>query len=77
MSGIAIAIRAQSVDHDRAADWSASRSIHDGQLDQQGVLYVEHLRRVASAVSEEAKLVALFHDAIEDERIPPEELARC
>ena len=48
--------------------------IHDGQLDQQGVPYIEHIRRVAAAVSQPAKPVALFHDAIEDERIMPDEL---
>jgi hypothetical protein len=48
--------------------------MHDGQVDQQGVAYIRHIRRVADAVSDVAKPVAMFHDAIEDRRIDPEEL---
>ena len=48
--------------------------VHHGQVDQQGAPYILHLRRVANAVSGPAKPVALFHDAIEDHRISPDQL---
>jgi hypothetical protein len=66
---------AQPVGDDRITELKrVAERIHDGQLDQQGVAYIEHIRRVAGAVSESAKPVALFHDAIEDDRIAPDEL---
>lgn len=39
---------------------------HAGQIDKQGVDYIQHPRAVAAAVSERAKPVALLHDVIED-----------
>lgn len=51
-----------------------AQRIHEGQVDQQGVAYIGHIRRVADAVSEPAKPVALFHDSIEDRRISRDEL---
>ena len=39
---------------------------HAGQVDKQGVDYIEHPRAVAAAVSEVAKPVALLHDVLED-----------
>lgn len=47
---------------------------HRGQLDQQGVPYIEHLRAVADSVSSEAQPVALFHDALEDTHVTEEHL---
>ena len=41
--------------------------LHAGQVDGQGVAYIEHLRAVAAGVSACAKAVALFHDAAEDQ----------
>ena len=61
--------------NDRIAELERiAQRIHDGQLDQQGVAYMAHIRRVAEAVSEPAKPVALFHDAIEDRRISQSDL---
>ncbi len=61
--------------NDRIAELErVAERIHDGQVDQQGAPYILHLRRVTAAVSEPAKAVALFHDAIEDHRIDPDEL---
>jgi (p)ppGpp synthase/HD superfamily hydrolase len=42
--------------------------MYEGQVDKQGRPYSEHILAVTGAVSEEAKPVALFHDAIEDGR---------
>lgn len=40
--------------------------MHEGQVDKQGRPYSEHILAVTAAVSDEAKPVALFHDAIAD-----------
>ncbi len=48
---------------------------HCGHVDKQGAPYIEHLTRVAAAVSPEAKPVALFHDAVEDGKATRQELA--
>lgn len=43
--------------------------LHEDQVDQSGVPYIEHVRAVAAGVtSESARAVALFHDALEDAR---------
>lgn len=55
---------------------SAALEAHAGQTDKQGAPYSEHLLRVADAVSDAAKPVALFHDSIEDRRIGLFELRR-
>lgn len=47
---------------------------HEGQLDRQGRPYAEHILAVTDAVSEAARPVALFHDAIEDRRMTMREL---
>ena len=41
---------------------------HDGQVDKSGRTYIEHVSRVASAVSDdpEAETVAWLHDVLED-----------
>lgn len=63
------------VDDERLSELDrTSERIHEGQVDQQGVPYIQHVSRVAAAVSNPAKPVALFHDAIEDDRIAPAEL---
>lgn len=46
-----------------------AHAAHRGQVDKQCRPYAEHLDAVAGAVSDDAKPVALFHDAIEDERM--------
>jgi (p)ppGpp synthase/HD superfamily hydrolase len=48
--------------------------VHAGHPDKQGEMYLLHLMRVALAVSESARVVAILHDAIEDERVKEEEL---
>lgn len=48
--------------------------LHEGQVDKQGCPYSEHILAVCEAVSDEAKPVALFHDAIEDGRATYEDL---
>lgn len=40
--------------------------MHEGQVDKQGRPYSEHILAVTAMVSDEAKPVALFHDAVED-----------
>lgn len=42
--------------------------MHEGQVDKQGHPYSEHILAVTAMVSDEAKPVALFHDAVEDGR---------
>lgn len=49
--------------------------LHAGQVDLQGAPYIGHLERVAAAVPDDCKPVALFHDAIEDGRATRDELA--
>lgn len=49
-------------------------AVHAGQVDKQGVPYWKHLEAVAEAVPARMKPVALFHDAIEDDRMTREEL---
>lgn len=49
--------------------------MHEGQVDKQGRPYSAHILAVTEAVSEEAKPVALFHDAIEDGRARAQEIA--
>lgn len=48
--------------------------LHEGQVDKQGRPYSEHILAVCKMVSDEAKPVALFHDAIEDGRATREDL---
>jgi (p)ppGpp synthase/HD superfamily hydrolase len=43
-----------------------ARRAHAHQTDQQGIAYEHHLQAVADAVTDRAKIVAWFHDAIED-----------
>jgi len=49
---------------------------HRGQLDQQGVPYIEHVRAVAHSVSAEAQPVALCHDLLEDTGVSEKALKR-
>ena len=54
---------------------SIARQAHEGQLDKEGVDYIEHPIYVASQVdTEEEKAVALLHDVIEDSSVTAEEL---
>jgi (p)ppGpp synthase/HD superfamily hydrolase len=55
---------------------SIALAAHDGQLDKQGRPYSDHILAVADAVSDAAKPVALFHDAIEDDRMTWAELRK-
>jgi hypothetical protein len=49
--------------------------LHDGQVDKDGADYVEHLLRVAVRCdTEEEKIVALLHDALEDTNVTVDEL---
>lgn len=43
-----------------AYDW------HDGQIDRDGRPHIEHVRRVASMVPADCKVVAYLHDVLED-----------
>ncbi len=47
---------------------------HEGQTDHAHKPYIQHVEAVADSVSDEAKPVALFHDALEDTQLRPEEL---
>ena len=47
---------------------------HADQTDKSGRPYIEHVEAVADSVSDEAKPVALFHDALEDTELSPEML---
>ena len=48
---------------------------HDGQVDKQGVPYIEHPKRVAASLKDPGlKVVALLHDTIEDTDCTREEL---
>jgi hypothetical protein len=51
-----------------------AESLHDGQLDAGGTPLIEHVRRVASAVSREARVVAWLHEAFEHTSISAESL---
>jgi len=52
-----------------------ARFAHYGQLDKAGQSYVNHLRRVADRVqTDDAKVVALLHDIMEDTRVDNMEL---
>ena len=54
---------------------SIARQAHEGQLDKEGVDYIEHPIYVASQVkSEKEKAVALLHDVLEDSPVSAEEL---
>ena len=54
--------------HNIAAD------AHAGQTDHGGKPYIEHVEAVADSVTDEAKPVALLHDALEDTALTPERL---
>lgn len=57
---------------------SIARQAHEGQLDKEGVDYIEHPIYVASQVdTEEEKAVALLHDVIEDSPVSAEELLQA
>lgn len=44
-----------------------AEAMHKGQVDKAGVPYIEHPKTVASMVDgDEAKIVALLHDTVED-----------
>ena len=47
---------------------------HADQEDKSGKPYIEHVEAVADSVTDEAKPVALFHDALEDTEMTPEML---
>ena len=48
--------------------------LHAGQTDRGGNPYMRHVEAVADSVSDDAKPVALFHDALEDTKLTPEAL---
>ena len=50
---------------------------HAGQVDKKGEPYIQHVDAVADSVSDEAKPVALFHDALEDTQLDPETLKQA
>ena len=54
----------------------AVERIHAGQFDKRGKPYIGHLIAVAAGVSERAKIVALFHDSIEDQHLTIPDLRR-
>lgn len=48
---------------------------HKGQVDKEGVTYINHPRTVASFVeTEDEKIVALLHDVLEDTEVKEEDL---
>ena len=48
---------------------------HEGQVDKQGVPYIEHPKRVAASLEDPGlKIVALLHDTLEDTDCSREEL---
>ena len=50
---------------------------HEGQVDKQGMPYIEHPKRVAAALKDPGlKIVALLHDTLEDTDCTREELLR-
>ncbi len=56
-----------------------AEAAHAGQLDKAGRPYMEHVSRVANAVSrlgEDHELVALLHDVVEDTKATFDDLAR-
>jgi hypothetical protein len=48
--------------------------LHSGQRDRDGTLLIDHVRRVAAAVSGEARAVAWLHEALEHTSIPEQAL---
>jgi hypothetical protein len=60
------------IDADRAR--ALAESLHDGQLDAGGAPLIEHVRRVAAAVSRDARVVAWLHEAFEHTSISAESL---
>lgn len=53
---------------------SIATDAHAGQTDHGGNPYMGHVEAVADSVTDEAKPVALFHDALEDTELTPERL---
>ncbi len=52
-----------------------AEAMHKGQVDKAGVPYIEHSKKVASMVDgDEAKIVALLHDTVEDTDATVEEI---
>ena len=43
-----------------------ARRAHGGVVDRHGLLYIDHVARVASAVPAETRVVAWLHDVVED-----------
>jgi tRNA nucleotidyltransferase (CCA-adding enzyme) len=54
--------------------YNVANNAHAGQTDLQKRPYIEHVLAVADSVSDRAKPVALFHDALEDTKLTPEDL---
>jgi (p)ppGpp synthase/HD superfamily hydrolase len=48
--------------------------LHAGQLDKLGEPYVGHCERVAARLHDDAKVVALLHDILEDTGMPESDL---
>ena len=51
-----------------------AESLHRGQRDAGGALLIDHVRRVATAVPREARVVAWLHELLEHTSIPEEAL---
>ena len=52
-----------------------AEAMHKGQVDKAGIPYIEHPKSVASMVDgDEAKIVALLHDTVEDTSATVEEI---
>jgi hypothetical protein len=60
------------VDADRAR--ALAERLHRGQRDAGGAPLIEHVRRVAAAVPEDARVVAWLHEVLEHTSISEEEL---
>ena len=56
---------------------SIATEAHADQLDKSGRPYIEHVHAVADSVSDEARPVALFHDALEDTELTPDALKQA
>jgi hypothetical protein len=54
-----------------------ARRLHSGQVDRLGEPMIDHVERVASAVPEQARVVAYLHDVLERTRATARQLRTC
>lgn len=51
-----------------------AQALHQGQLDADGAPLLDHIRRVAASVSDDVRVVAWLHEALERTSVPEEVL---